>query len=896
MQSPRRWPSLLVLVAACGEIAPPFADAGQGDGPAPDGASVAVPETTLTVTPTALSNQATASFEFTSDQPATFTCRLDAGAAAPCASPYLVSVADGPHLFEVTATTTSGVADPTAATHAWRVDTVAPESAFDQIPAALDNSTTVRFEFHANEPSTFNCVLDGVALACASPRVVAGLTDGTHTFAVLATDLAGNTELAPAVHSWAIDTSTPDTQIAAGPTGVVASSAARFTFASPDAGAGATFACALDGAAFAGCASPRDLVGLAEGAHTFRVRVRDATGNDDPTPAERSWSVDTIAPTASVGSIAVPTRDTTPTFTVATAGEPVTVACRMDSDAFGPCTTSTSHTPAALGDGAHTLEVQVTDAAGNTGAATGTVTVDTIAPTVMIDPRPSPTGDRTPAFTFTTAGNPSAIQCRMDAAAFGPCTSSTAHVPPALVDGTHTFEVQVTDLAGNSGAATAMVAVDTVGPTVTIAPITAPTSDPTPTFAFTTAGGPTSIQCRLDDAAFGACTTTTSHTPATLTDGTHTLEVLVMDSAGNSSTDTEVVTVDTLAPTVTIAPIATPTNDPTPTFAFSTGGAPTSIECRVGNAAFASCTSATGHTSAALADATYAFEVRVIDGAGNTSAATASVTIDTVAPMVTIGTYATPTTDTTPTFPFSADADATSVACRVASGPFGPCTTATSHTASALVGDGTYAFDVRVTDLAGNARTATAAIAIDTTGPDAVIFSGVTDGGLTNDRTPTFGFAADASATAIECRMDAGLYVACPTATSYTSPADLPDGTHAFSLRARDALGNSTIVTRTFTVDGTPPTLTWGNVPPSPFGESVFVYSWTTHGGVVSTDCRPVYRSGTTPPAWEPCNTPRSVTIPGHTGTVTMVFSVRIHDAAGNQTSYTDTFSHFIVQ
>src|SRR5262249_51278269 len=31
--------------------------------------------------------------------------------------------------------------------------------------------------------------------------------------------------------------------------------------------------------------------GLAEGLHTFRVRATDSAGNTDPTPAERSWTV-----------------------------------------------------------------------------------------------------------------------------------------------------------------------------------------------------------------------------------------------------------------------------------------------------------------------------------------------------------------------------------------------------------------------------------------------------------------------------------------------------------------------------------------------------------------------------------------------------------------------------
>ncbi len=77
----------------------------------------------------------------------------------------------------------------------------------------------------------------------------------------------------------------PDTTITAfSVTGDAAS--AQFTSAPP----GATFQCALDGAAFGACTSPQQYTGLAGGQHLFRVRAVSATGTD-PTPAERSFSV-----------------------------------------------------------------------------------------------------------------------------------------------------------------------------------------------------------------------------------------------------------------------------------------------------------------------------------------------------------------------------------------------------------------------------------------------------------------------------------------------------------------------------------------------------------------------------------------------------------------------------
>jgi hypothetical protein len=439
---------------------------GANDGPNDDGVDArevdaveVAPETTLTVTPASLSNRDPARFEFVADREATFTCSVDGRSAVACASPYLIGLDDGPHTLEVTAVGVGGIADPTPARHEWTIDTLAPNTTFQVAPALLDNSTSTRFEFTAAEEATFRCSLDGLAATdCVSPHLVTGLFNGEHRLSVVATDAAGNVELTPAVHAWIVDTFAPDTQITSGPDGAVASLSATFTFSSSEIGAGMSFECALDGAPWATCTSPRQLTSLTEGAHSFQVRVRDAVGNIDPTPARRDWIVDITPPGVTIVAPPSPTSDTTPVFGFTVTGlGPGWVSCRFDSNLFAPCTSP--HAPSVpLAEGTHTFQVRVSDAAANSSTATSTITIDTIAPVVTIAPVMSPTNNATPTFTFTVDES-AATDCRFDTGTPSACVSPQTP-PVALSDGTHDFQVRATDLAGNTSSATSTVVIE----------------------------------------------------------------------------------------------------------------------------------------------------------------------------------------------------------------------------------------------------------------------------------------------------------------------------------------------------------------------------------------------------------------------------------------------------
>jgi Ca2+-binding RTX toxin-like protein len=122
------------------------------------------------------------------------------------------------------------------------------------------------------------------------------------------------------------DTTPPETTITSGPSGQVSSTSATFEFTASEP---STFACSLDGASFASCASPRTYSGITAGSHTFRVRATDQAGNVDATPAERAWTVVTTSTACTI------TGTDGPDYLTGTAGADVICARGGNDEAHG---------------------------------------------------------------------------------------------------------------------------------------------------------------------------------------------------------------------------------------------------------------------------------------------------------------------------------------------------------------------------------------------------------------------------------------------------------------------------------------------------------------------------------------------------------------------------------
>jgi Tol biopolymer transport system component len=86
-----------------------------------------------------------------------------------------------------------------------------------------------------------------------------------------------------------LETVPPDTAILTGPKFFTTATTASFTWSATE--AGVTYTCSLDYGPYGLCVGPKSYSGLRAGVHVFQVRATDASGNTDPTPAEREWTV-----------------------------------------------------------------------------------------------------------------------------------------------------------------------------------------------------------------------------------------------------------------------------------------------------------------------------------------------------------------------------------------------------------------------------------------------------------------------------------------------------------------------------------------------------------------------------------------------------------------------------
>lgn len=354
----------------------------------------------------------------------------------------------------------------------------APDTVLNTFPANPTNQTSAAFTYAAApaEPGvSFQCRIDGEPFApCpGTGKTYPGpLPEGIHTFAVKAIGEGGE-DPTPRTFAWAIDAKAPDTAIDSFPPEPSGGFEARFTYSSSE--PSSSFRCQLDDGPVQLCApGGKTYFQLADGAHVFRVWAVDNAGNQDPTPAERIFTVrgvliDVTQPdTSIVFAPANPSSTDSASFRYSSSEPGSAFECSLNDSPFASCPAS-GISYSRLRNGVYLFAVRAIDPAGNVDSVAATYSWAVAAPLPKVTFVKAPAGNvrmrkgakASLLFKFKADKPGSSFRCRLDKRPFGVCPATTTVRASA---GRHRFEVYAVDELGNVGDAVSRRIVRVVKP------------------------------------------------------------------------------------------------------------------------------------------------------------------------------------------------------------------------------------------------------------------------------------------------------------------------------------------------------------------------------------------------------------------------------------------------
>lgn len=193
-----------------------------------------------------------------------------------------------------------------------------------------------------------------------------GLTTGTdREDRGRAFDGDGNGSQVPDMGAFELsDITAPTATFTAGPSGLTNNRQPVFQFRTNE--NGARLECSLDGGAFQPCTSPATTPPLADGTHSFTIRSIDAAFNVENPPVTRTFTVDTVAPNATITK--KPAKRFTKKrvkFKFAVDEPGATLQCNLDGKGWKKCNSVWKFNTKV---GKHVMLVRAVDAADNVDA------------------------------------------------------------------------------------------------------------------------------------------------------------------------------------------------------------------------------------------------------------------------------------------------------------------------------------------------------------------------------------------------------------------------------------------------------------------------------------------------------------------------------------------------
>ncbi|HEX3907059.1 MAG TPA: Ig-like domain-containing protein [Mycobacteriales bacterium] len=912
-----------------------------------------VPDVTA---PAATGHSRMPTFTVTDTEPGvTYTCTVSGPTPATVAdcdgSPVvdLSSAPDGTYTLSVTASDAAGNTSA-AGSAGYLLDSIAPPAPTVTGPTSPAQGRTPTFTVTDPETNvTFSCTVTGptpetISDCDGTPMLdlTGAAQDGTYTLSVTATDTAGNTSPAHSA-SYTLDTTAPPAPSIVAPPSPSFDTTPNFWIS--DTESDVTLSCvftAPDGTLLVNgsCPDGGTFATTQDGLYTLTVTATDEAGNATPTTVE--WTLDTTAPAAPVVTVPPsPGKTTSPSFGISDTDPSATLKCVLTSPGSrtvftGACPVSGSFSTGGFGDGTYTLMVTATDPAGNVSATTTVHWVrDTMKPAApVVTVVPSIGNSRSPGFTVTDADTTATFSCTTSPSVPVTCGATSTLDLTAAADGPYTLTVTAIDPAGNvSPAGSATYTLDTTPPPAPV--VTSPASPSNklaPVFPVSDTEPGVTYACSVVPAGVVVTRCPVLGGPASVklnlagdSDGTYTLSVTAMDAQGNiSSAGTATYTLDTTAPAtpVVVAP-SSPSSNPKPVFGISEPGGDPSVTlgCVLvgpGSATIfsAPCPASGRFDTADDGDGTYVLTVTATDGAGNTSSASASYVLDTIAPSApTVTVAGSPGNSDSVTFTYTAHESGTVLNCvltysdgTIISSSVCPASPGVFTVGSS--GDGVYTLAVTATDAAGNiSAPGHASYTLDTTAPPVPTVTPATSTG--NSRTPAFTVSDTESGVTFTCSVVPSVPVTSCGASTGLNLAGQPDGSYILSVTATDAAVNvSSPGTATYVLDTTPPvtpvlslTSAAGHVthdPNDPNDPNEWTGSNATPTFKVAADGAgdPYTDQGLkytcTPSASATVESCGATTQLGLSGDLSYTLTVTVTDAAGNVSAVSNTVTYIL--
>ncbi|EPQ7144963.1 Ig-like domain-containing protein [Enterobacter hormaechei] len=444
-----------------------------------------------------------------------------------------------------------------------------------------------------------------------------------------------------------------------------------------------------------------DLAGLKDGDASVQVSVTNAHGNS--ASAGREYSVDATAPTVTIDTVAgdnvingseaaagvaisgTTTAEVGQTVTVTLGGNSYTAQVQQG----GVWSVNVPGTDlSALADNGYTVQASVSDAAGNPGSAGKAITLDTTPPTVSFN---VVAGDD--VINSVEHGQAQIVSGTATGASVGDKVVITigsnqytttvdasgkwsvgvpASVISALTDGTVTLSATITDSAGNSSTQTHDVVVNTASVALTVNTlsgddvINAAEAGASLVINGSSAqfASGTQVTITLNGKSYTATiqsdgswtTTVPAADVGTLADGaSYQVSVSAQDSAGNSASATHTISVDTSAPVISVNTLsgddvlnAAEAQQALTVQGSSSAEAGQTVTVTLGGKTYTALVANDGTWTldvpavdlAALSQGALTVTASVNDKAGNSGQTTHTLTVDTIAPAVTISTVA----------------------------------------------------------------------------------------------------------------------------------------------------------------------------------------------------------------------------------------------------------------